>query len=139
MVDSKMSEMNLIVVALVLLGLVFSFGCTESISSPENTLKEYVSYFNGFQGDNIYDLLSNDLKKSYSKDQTNNIVYAKRQDYQISDYNIIEKTVSENITTLNVDITWDIEGIHKTNNYNIEFVFEDDEWKLNSDIIRYHP
>jgi len=52
---------------------------------------------------------------------------------------VIEKTVTDKVTTLNVDITWDIEGIHKTNNYNIEFVFEDDEWKLNSDVIRYHP
>jgi hypothetical protein len=117
---------------------MFSFGCTESITSnPENTLKKYVIYYNGIQGDDIYDLFSNDLKKEYSKDQIHNIVYA--TDYSISDYEIIEKTVTDKVTTLNVDITWDMEGIHITNNYNIEFVFEDDEWKINSNVIRYHP
>ncbi|OBZ36073.1 MAG: hypothetical protein A9957_04195 [Methanohalophilus sp. DAL1] len=138
MVNLKMRKKNLILVTLVLLVLMFSFGCTESITSnPENTLKKYVIYYNGIQGDDIYDLFSNDLKKEYSKDQIHNIVYA--TDYSISDYEIIEKTVTDKVTTLNVDITWDMEGIHITNNYNIEFVFEDDEWKINSNVIRYHP
>ena len=84
----------------------------------------------------MYDLLSNEMKKYYTKDDLANKLSIRKEmgDLGIKDYNIIEKTVvSENVVTMKVEIVWNLDGYQKTKTHNTEFVLEDGLWKINSD------
>jgi len=123
-----------IIVVLILLGTLLAIGCT-SEPTPENTLKEQISYIKFNQGNEMYDLLSNEMKEQYTKDKLANKLSVRKEMgiLGIKDYNIIEKTVvSENVVTMKVEIVWNLEGYQKTETHNTEFVLEDGLWKINS-------
>jgi len=84
----------------------------------------------------MYDLLSNEMKEYYTKDDLANKLSIRKEMgiYGINDYNIIEKTVvSETVVTMKVEIAWNLDGYQKTEIHNTEFVLEDGLWKINSD------
>lgn len=135
-----MKTYNIIILAIVVTSML-SLGCTgdsNSQESPEDTIEEYVLYYNGMQGDKIYNLLSTSQKERTSKDKVYNTILNFREEFKIYDYEIIDTEFSDNKATLNVDITWEISEVqfHKTKNYKVDFVLEDDKWKLDSGIIR---
>lgn len=136
-----MKTYNIIILAVVIASML-SLGCTggsNSQATPEDTFDEYVSYYNGMQGDKIYDLLSASEKGRTSKDRTYNLVLMYRETFSIYDYEIVDTEFSGNKATLNVDITWEVTElqIHNTNNYKVDFILEDEGWKMDSDIITY--
>ena len=123
------------IVVLILLGTLLATGCT-SEPMPENTLKEQIYCIKFNQGNEMYDLLSNEMKEYYTKDDLANKLSIRKEMgiYGINDYNIIEKTVvSETVVTMKVEITWNLDGYQKTEIHNTEFVLEDGLWKINSD------
>ena len=123
-----------IIVVLILLGTLLSIGCT-SEPTPENTLKEQIYCIKFNQGNDLHDLLSNEMKEHYTKDNLANKLSIRKEAgiLGIKDYNIIEKTVvSENVVTMKVEIVWNIQGYQKTETHNTEFVLEDGLWKINS-------
>jgi len=123
-----------IVVVLILLGTLLAIGCT-SEPTPENTLKEQIYCIKFNQGNEMYDLLSSEMKKQYTKDKLANKLSVRKEMgiLGIKDYNIIEKTVvSENVVTMKVEIVWNLDGYQKTETHNTEFVLEDRLWKINS-------
>ena len=122
-----------IIVVLILLGTLLAIGCT-SEPTPENTLKEQIYCIKFNQGNEMYDLLSNEMKSHYTKDDlANKLSMMKEMGMLVKDYNIIEKTVvSENVVTMKVEIVWNLEGYQKTETHNTEFVLEDGLWKINS-------
>jgi len=123
------------IVVLILLGTLLATGCT-SEPMPENTLKEQIYCIKFNQGNEMYDLLSNEMKEYYTKDDLANKLSIRKEMgiYGINDYNIIEKTVvSETVVTMKVEIAWNLDGYQKTEIHNTEFVLEDGLWKINSD------
>ncbi|MCK5720917.1 MAG: hypothetical protein KAI84_00120 [Gammaproteobacteria bacterium] len=123
------------IVVLILLGTLLATGCT-SEPMPENTLKEQIYCIKFNQGNEMYDLLSNEMKEYYTKDDLANKLSIRKEMgiYGINDYNIIEKTVvSETVATMKVEIAWNLDGYQKTEIHNTEFVLEDGLWKINSD------
>lgn len=123
------------IVVLILLGTLLATGCT-SEPMPENTLKEQIYCIKFNQGNEMYDLLSNEMKEYHTKDDLANKLSIRKEMgiYGINDYNIIEKTVvSETVVTMKVEITWNLDGYQKTEIHNTEFVLEDGLWKINSD------
>lgn len=123
------------IVVLILLGTLLATGCT-SEPMPENTLKEQIYCIKFNQGNEMYDLLSNEMKEYYTKDDLANKLSIRKEMgiYGINDYNIIEKTVvSETVVTMKVEIAWNLDGYQKTEIQNTEFVLEDGLWKINSD------
>ena len=123
------------IVVLILLGTLLATGCT-SEPMPENTLKEQIYCIKFNQGNEMYDLLSNEMKEYYTKDDLANKLCIRKEMgiYGINDYNIIEKTVvSETVVTMKVEIAWNLDGYQKTEIHNTEFVLEDGLWKINSD------
>lgn len=122
------------IVVLILLGTLLATGCT-SEPMPENTLKEQIYCIKFNQGNEMYDLLSNEMKEYYTKDDLANKLSIRKEMgiYGINDYNIIEKTVvSETVVTMKVEIAWNLDGYQKTEIHNTEFVLEDGLWKINS-------
>lgn len=120
---------------LILLGTLLATGCT-SEPMPENTLKEQIYCIKFNQGNEMYDLLSNEMKEYYTKDDLANKLSIRKEMgiYGINDYNIIEKTVvSETVVTMKVEVAWNLDGYQKTEIHNTEFVLEDSLWKINSD------
>ena len=122
------------IVVLILLGTLLATGCT-SEPMPENTRKEQIYCIKFNQGNEMYDLLSNEMKEYYTKDDLANKLSIRKEMgiYGINDYNIIEKTVvSETVVTMKVEIAWNLDGYQKTEIHNTEFVLEDGLWKINS-------
>ena len=122
------------IMVLILLGTLLATGCT-SEPMPENTLKEQIYCIKFNQGNEMYDLLSNEMKEYYTKDDLANKLSIRKEMgiYGINDYNIIEKTVvSETVVTMKVEIAWNLDGYQKTEIHNTEFVLEDGLWKINS-------
>lgn len=142
-------------VFLIVLGLVASLGCINSednkdtqqiqttqikfpsVPEPSKTIDLYVFSFNKMQFGYIYDnLLSNELKKGKSKDDVHNLLNAYRtQGIDIVEYNIIDKTGLENITKMEIEFVWSIDGYRKTETKNVTLVLEDDSWKISDNLI----
>ena len=133
-----MNVKNTMILALVILGLFASLGCTETASSsrstPESTLSNYVKYYNNVESDKMYELLNSDMKQKSSKNKLYNVLSANSLSFRIDDYEIIDKIESENSVLMSVDITWNIQSmVQKTKNHPMEFVLEDGVWKMSSD------
>ena len=123
------------IVVLILLGTLLATGCT-SEPMPENILKEQIYCIKFNQGNEMYDLMSNEMKEYYTKDDLANKLSIRKEMgiYGINDYNIIEKTVvSETVVTMKVEVAWNLDGSQKPEIHNTEFVLEDGLWKINSD------
>lgn len=104
---------------------------------PETTISKYVYYYNAVATSLIYDLLSTSAKQKYTKDDVHNFVYAFTSNgVHIYDYNVVNKDVHESKAQLDVEITWNVMGYHKTHKYNISLTLEGGEWRLD-DLILY--
>lgn len=150
-----MIKRKVILIFLIVLGLVASLGCINSednkdtqqiqttqkkipsIPEPSKTIDLYVFSFNKLQFGYIYDnLLSNELKKGKSKDDVYNLLNAYRtQGIGIVEYNIIDKSGTENITNMEIEFVWSIDGYRKTETKNVTLVLEDDNWKISGNLI----
>lgn len=133
-----MNVKNIMILVLVVLGLIASLGCIETGSNsgptPEVTLNNYVKYYNNIESDKIYELFNANMKQEYSKDKLYNLLSANRLNFEIDDYEIRDEIKSENSVLMSVDVTWNIRGmVRETRSHLIEFVLEDDVWKISSE------
>lgn len=107
-------------------------------STPEESLGDYISYYNAGEFNKIYDeLLSSEVKEEYSKDEFYNMNSISEATFHIEDYEITDRTEENNSVLLTVDVSWNVEAldIQRTKTHNIEFVVEDNRWKMD-DILR---
>lgn len=160
-----MNKFAFILIYIFFLGLIFFSGCVEEkvsvepnnnqkevqkleetashtetsslIPEPEETLDEYVYSFNNLHTEHIYvNLISNELKRDKSEDEVHNLIYAyKLQRIQITKYKVINKTITGNTASMDIEFVWDVQGFRKTSIQNINLLLEDNKWKIDGDLI----
>ncbi|ADI73455.1 hypothetical protein Metev_0544 [Methanohalobium evestigatum Z-7303] len=107
-------------------------------STPEETLDDYISYYNSSEFNNIYDeLLSSDVKDDYTRDEFHNLNRISEATFRINGYEITGSSDENGSVILTVDVIWNVNAfdIQRTKTHTIEFVVEDNRWKMN-DILR---
>ena len=107
------------------------------IPEPDETINEYVFSFNNLQTEYLYiNLLSDELKKEKSEDEVHNLIYGyKLQRIKIIKYNVINKTITGNIVTMEIEFVWDVQGFRQTVTKNVTLLLEDNKWKIADEII----
>jgi hypothetical protein len=133
--------MEKIVLAILVASLsaVFFSGCIGGPeSTPEETLDDYISYYNSGEFNKIYDdLLSSDVKDDFTRDEFYNLNRISEATFRINGYEITGRSDENDSVILNVDVIWNVNAldIQRTKTHTIEFVVEDNRWKMN-DILR---
>lgn len=126
---------NKIIIA-IMVGVILLSGCVSSPSIPEDTLNEQVIYNKYIQGNELYDLLSNDLKAKNTADNLQTKLNVYSQVGQITDHNILNESINGNTATYTVEVIWLIGGtVQRTKTYTMTFVLENEEWKISSNPI----
>lgn len=124
--------MNNNIIVAILVGITLFSGCTsETVSSPESALKAQMDGLKYYQGNDLYELLSSDLKLKYTADNLQNKMFALKQgSIAIEDYKVIDKIENGNTATFKVEVVWTYSGIHKTKTHTVSFVLENGNWKI---------
>ncbi len=103
------------------------------METPEDTLSSYKSVYNGNKGESVYNLMSSEFKSKNTEDDVVNMVYAARivNNLKIEEFKILDKwSTGENSGICKVEITYKYGGYQFTETEEIEFVHENDGWKL---------
>lgn len=132
-------EKFVLALLIAFLSMVSFSGCIGGPeSTSEETLDDYISYYNSSEFNNIYDeLLSSDVKDDYTRDEFHNLNRISEATFRINDYEITGSSDENGSVILNVDVIWNVNAfdIQRTKTHTIEFVVEDNRWKMN-DILR---
>lgn len=129
----------ILAVLIAFLSIVSFSGCIGGPeSTPEETLDDHISYYNSGKFNNVYnELLSSDVKGDYTRDEFYNLNRISEATFRINGYEITGRSDENDSVILTVDVIWNVNAfnIQRTKTHTIEFVVEDNRWKMN-DILR---
>lgn len=103
----KRKIVSLFIMFLCVATLIGCIGAPES--TLEETLDDYISYYNAGEFNKIYDeLLSAEVKEEYSKDEFYNMNSISEAAFHIDDYEITDRIEENNSVILTVNVSWNV-------------------------------
>ena len=110
---------------------------TPAPGDPSKVLDSYPSLFNAGNGAGLSALLSENMKVHYPVDTLNTeLATAGSNGYTIEKIQVTKQIIEENSAILGVDISWKVAGSPTTSTPKFFLVYENNQWKLDSLIVR---
>jgi len=109
---------------------------TTTQGDPYSVFVAYPSLFNDRDGSGIEALLSENMKSHYPVDTLNTeLATANSNGYTIEKIQATEQTIEDTEANLVVTVTWKIAGSSSTSTPRVFFLYENNQWKLDSLIV----